>query len=280
MWGSPVRLSSQALQAVDVRTEIRTEAALVRGRLQLAGLGEEAAGRRAFVALHHRRGDMWRWRNRRHAWPDLAAVAQQVATAAAQEGVRVVFVLSDAPDSELDSLAAQLPAGLELVHARGEASSAGRRAAAVDQLVAASARFFLGNFWSSFSGAVLEERVRLNAPAAAAAFLAAPAVFAPPSTPQIPLAAHTARQSSLFRIDYETYSNRLVRFRLPSPPLVQRGAYGSGMARCASRQVQALRVGPVLASRRGSGAAPQAHSSPIILRRPVGRASDACCTDT
>ncbi len=105
---------------------------------------------------------MWHWRERTHAWPLLEEVQDQVArfmppiaTADEDDAGYPLFLMTDANTTEVLSLTRGL-------HALGYRVVYGGRSADVmiDVLIAAGARKFLGNVWSTVSWSVVEEMWR------------------------------------------------------------------------------------------------------------------------
>uniref|UniRef100_A0A7S0EQ65 GDP-fucose protein O-fucosyltransferase 2 n=1 Tax=Hanusia phi TaxID=3032 RepID=A0A7S0EQ65_9CRYP len=113
-----------------------------------------------FLAVHLRRNDMAYWKNRQHSWPETDDVIAQIRSLARTGNVSRVFLATDAEEEEVFRIQHSLPQVVRLDQARmgiGEA-----QLAIVDQFVCSHSAFFLGNFWSTFSWAIVEERYKLG----------------------------------------------------------------------------------------------------------------------
>ncbi|EKX49639.1 hypothetical protein GUITHDRAFT_104600 [Guillardia theta CCMP2712] len=109
----------------------------------------------SFLAVHLRRNDMSYWKNRQHAWPE----TDQVQTLARSRNLSEIFLATDADGKEISRIQRSIP---QLVlfdlglRKRMGITTGEAQVAIVDQFVCSRAASFLGNFWSTFSWAIIE----------------------------------------------------------------------------------------------------------------------------
>lgn len=146
------------------------------GRPKAAGdafISRTGLGKSGFLAVHVRRGDMMNWRNRQHAWPEKEAIAEQAVALMNSLGLKKAFLATDTTPEEKAWFLSAIPGLVTFEPLSGEQLMEAE-IAIVDQVIAGQAKSFLGNFWSTFSWAIIEERYKRGAHDGSNSFQLAP----------------------------------------------------------------------------------------------------------
>eukprot|EP00802_Teleaulax_amphioxeia_P015461 Tamp_15551.p1 GENE.Tamp_15551~~Tamp_15551.p1 ORF type:complete len:494 (+),score=74.66 Tamp_15551:126-1484(+) len=178
---TPSDLFQQILQSLLFSNPLIQAADTVMASLGLGGVGGGGGGHE-FLAVHLRRNDMKFWKNRQHSWPDTGQVLLQIEEALSSSGLSHVFLASDTSDEERHALQAALwrdrHTTLQFVGGAGgvvpPAGFSEAQLAVLDQVICARGRMFVGNFWSTFSWAIIEERFKIGHPVTSSLFFQAP----------------------------------------------------------------------------------------------------------
>ncbi|XP_037574184.1 GDP-fucose protein O-fucosyltransferase 2 [Dermacentor silvarum] len=114
-----------------------------------------------YLAVHLRRQDYVK--SRPKDVPDLKWAAEQIQVLLEKQGLKKVFVATDAGDEEFQALKTYLPEAVRFEPSkelRKELKDGGL--AIIDQWIAAHARYFVGSYESTFSFRIQEEREIMN----------------------------------------------------------------------------------------------------------------------